>query len=162
MLRRTGFKRAAIERKPVVHKPIDPKHRRAVSMGPAELVAIEKTSREENAHYRAMARDKDCQLLIPGVCSFDRSTVVLAHSNWHDKGAGRKASDFWGVWGCYACHAWLDSGKADGSVKRAMFDLAMKRMQHELEQLVQDRSTKARDRDAAVWALDRIKQQPGP
>jgi hypothetical protein len=160
MLRRTGFKRPTIERKPIVYAPIPESMRRRVSSGPVELTALPKTGREENAHYRAMARDKECQLLIPGVCNFDRSTVVLAHSNWHDKGAGRKASDFWGVWGCYACHTWLDSGKADGGIKRAMFDLAMKRMQHELEQLVQDGSTKARDRDAAVWALERIKQQP--
>ena len=163
MLRRTGFKKAEFVRKPVVYAPVPEHLRRKASMGPVELVAIPKTVREENAHYRAMARDKACQLLIPGVCNFDPATVVLAHSNWHDKGAHRKASDFYGVWGCFACHSWLDQGGADGDVKRAMFDLGMKRMECALGELIQDGTTKPRDRAAAVWALDRIRTSyPAP
>jgi len=156
MLRRTGFKKPTIERKPVVYTPIPESMRRRVSSGPVDLVAIPKTVREENAHYRTMARDKDCQLLIPGVCSFDRSTVVLAHSNWHDKGAHRKASDFWGVWGCYSCHTWLDQGAALKAQKQYAFALGLKRMAAELEKIVADPSQKARDREAAAWALERI------
>lgn len=156
MLRRTGFKKPQIERKPIVYTPIPESVRRRVSSGPVELVAIPKTVREENAHYRAMARNKECQLLIPGVCSFDRSTVVLAHSNWHDKGAHRKASDFWGVWGCYSCHTWLDQGAALKAQKQVAFTYGLKRMAVELEKIVADPSQKARDREAAAWALERI------
>ena len=156
MLRRTGFKKPQIERKPVVYQPIPEHLRRRVSSGPVELVAIPKTVREENAHYRAMARDKDCQLLIPGVCSFDRSTVVLAHSNWHDKGAHRKASDFWGVWGCYSCHTWLDQGAALKAQKRVAFAAGLVRMHFELRKIVADPSQKARDRESAAWALERL------
>jgi hypothetical protein len=155
-LKRSGFKRQTIERKPIVYAPIPEHLRKRVSTGPAELKALPKTEREENAHYRAMARDKDCQLLIPGVCNFDRSTVVLAHSNWHDKGAGRKASDFWGVWGCYSCHAWLDQGGAPGSVKQVHFAFGLKRMKGELQKIVDDPAQKQRDREAAQWALDRL------
>jgi hypothetical protein len=154
-LKSFGFKRQAYERKPVVAKPIPEHLRRTVSMGPAQLSAIPKTAREENPHFRSMARDKDCQLLIPGVCSFDRSTVVLAHSNWHDKGAGRKASDYWGVWACYACHTWLDQGKALEAQKKAAFSAGLKRMQVELQKIADDPLQKPRDRESARWALDR-------
>ncbi len=116
-----------------------------------------KTRREESANYRALARDKDCQLLIPGVCSFDRSTVVLAHSNWHDKGAARKASDFYGVWACHSCHSWLDQGKALEAQKKAAFAHAMKRMERELEKIVANIMAKPRDREAAWWALERMR-----
>ena len=166
MLRRTGFKRPQIKRKPVVHVPLDPKFRRPVTMATdlavEPVVTIEKTEREENPHYRAMARDKDCMLLVPGTCTFDRSTVVLAHSNWHDKGAARKASDYWGVWACYGCHSWLDQGKALEAQKKAAFAQGLKRMAVELEKIAADPMQKARDREAATWALDRLKQQPAP
>jgi hypothetical protein len=156
MLRRTGFKKPTIERKPVVYAPIPESLRRRVSSGPVDLVAVPKTVREENAHYRSMARDKECQLIVPGVCSFDRSTVVLAHSNWHDKGAHRKASDFWGVWGCYACHTWLDQGSALKAQKQVAFHAGLVRMRFELERIAADTGQKARDREAAAWALERI------
>jgi hypothetical protein len=159
-LKRTGFKRPVIERAPVVVRPVPERLRRKVSTGPADLAAVPKTVREENAHFRAMARDKDCQLLIPGVCSFDRATVVLAHSNWHDKGAGRKASDFWGVWACYSCHTWLDQGKALEAQKKAAFTMGLKRMQVELQKIVDDPAQKQRDREAAQWALDRLSACP--
>lgn len=121
------------------------------------MIGIPKTRREENPHYRAMARDQDCQLRVPGACTFDRSTVVLAHSNWHDKGGARKASDFWGVWACYGCHAWLDQGKALEAQKKAAFAAGLKRMEKELEQIVAYQMTKPKDRDAAWWALERIR-----
>lgn len=156
-LKRSGFKRPVMERKPVVAAPIPEHLRRRVSTGPAKLFALPKTQREENPHYRAMARDKDCQLRVPRVCCFDRSTTVLAHSNWHDKGGARKASDFWGVWGCFTCHSWLDSGKASGEEKRAAFDAALARMEKELEKIVAYQMGDPKDRDAAWWALERIR-----
>lgn len=161
MLRRTGFKRPTIERKPVVYTPVPEHLRRKVNTGPAELKAAPKTEREENAHFRAMARGKPCLLTVPGVCSGDNATVVLAHSNWHDKGAGRKASDYWGVWACYSCHSWLDQGAATSSVKQAHFAFGLGRMKAELQKIADDLSAKPRDREAAQWALDRITPPPG-
>lgn len=160
-MKRSGFKRPQLERKPVVHAPLDPKFRRQVTMASnlsdEAAVSIEKTEREENPHYRAMARDKDCMLLVPGVCTFDRSTVVLAHSNWHDKAAARKASDYWGVWACYGCHSWLDQGKAIEAQKKVAFARGLERMKVELKKIVHDPTQKVRDRDAAAWSLERIR-----
>jgi hypothetical protein len=124
------------------------------------MIGIPKHKREENANYRALARDKDCTLRVPGVCCFDPATTVLAHSNWHDKGGARKASDFYGVWSCYTCHSWLDSGKASQDQKKGAFNTAMKRMEKELEKIVAYQMTKAKERDAAWWALERIRAIP--
>ena len=147
-----------MERKPVVVTPVPEHLRRKVSTGPAELVAIPKTQREENPHFRSMARDKPCLLRVPGVCSFDRSTVVLAHSNWHDKAAARKASDYWGVWACYNCHSWLDQGSAPVELKQETFAFGLRFMQIELEKIAADPAQKPRDRDAAQWALERLRK----
>ena len=121
------------------------------------MIGIPKTKREESAHYRAMARDQDCMLNAPSVCTFDRSTVVLAHSNWHDKGGARKASDFYGVWACYGCHSWLDQGKGTQEQKQGAFAAGLKRMERALEKIVANQMGKAKDRDAAWWALERIR-----
>lgn len=43
MLRRTGFKKPQIERKPIVYTPIPEHLRRKVSTGPVELKALPKT-----------------------------------------------------------------------------------------------------------------------
>lgn len=117
---------------------------------------IPKTQREENPHYRAMARGQDCQMQVRGVCCNDRSTVVLAHSNWHDKGAARKASDQFGVWACYNCHAWLDQGRASGSVKQDAFYEGLRRMVRQLRLIVSNPAARPRDIEAAQWALDRL------
>lgn len=123
------------------------------------MIGIPKHRREENANYRALARDKDCTLRVPGVCCFDPSTTVLCHSNKlsDGKGKGYKVSDFKGVWGCYTCHTWLDQGSASTDEKDAAFNSAMKRMEKELEKIVAYQMTKAKDREAAWWALERIR-----
>jgi len=56
------------------------------------------------------ARDEECTLRIPGVCNYDRSTTVWAHSNrGHDgKAMGQKAHDERGAYACYACHMVYD------------------------------------------------------
>lgn len=119
-----------------------------------------KTKREENPYYRGMAQGKDCLLRVPFVCNGNPETTVLAHSNWHDKGGARKASDFYGVWACYSCHSWLDQGKAPGEAKYVAFSRGMTRMQVELEKIVDDPLRKARDREAAKWALERMQANP--
>jgi len=47
---------------------------------------------------RNSARGKQCEVRIPGVCSFDPSTVVLAHMN--GGGVGYKVIDIHGAYCC--------------------------------------------------------------
>lgn len=61
-MKRSGFKRQAIERKPVVHTPVPEHLRRNASMGPAELVAMPKDpipqgkTAEDRRHMDAVAQ----------------------------------------------------------------------------------------------------------
>lgn len=60
---------------------------------------------------RKSARGEDCQIRIPGVCSFDPSTVVLCHKG--GAGVAMKSSDIHTAYGCYACHAVIDGAKSE-------------------------------------------------
>ena len=56
---------------------------------------------------RQEARDKPCQIRIPGVCNGNPETTVLCHLN--SGGMGMKASDLAaGAWGCSSCHDAID------------------------------------------------------
>ncbi len=56
---------------------------------------------------REEARDKECQIRIPGICNGDPATTVLCHLN--SGGMGCKASDLaCGSWGCSSCHDAVD------------------------------------------------------
>tara|TARA_R110000772_G_scaffold4094_3_gene14466 strand:+ start:6059 stop:6388 length:330 start_codon:yes stop_codon:yes gene_type:complete len=75
------------------------------------------------------AEGKECVMNVEGVCNNDSSTVVLCHSNSskHGKGMGTKAHDFFAVWGCHACHDWLDGRshqEVPADVKQHAFDMA--------------------------------------
>lgn len=164
-LRRTGFKRPAYERKPVVLTPVPEHLRKRVSTGPAELKAAPKSPPGRSQAYRDLARGKPCMMQIPFVCNNDPETTVLAHSNSqaNGKGMGIKADDAIGaVWACYACHTWVDQGSTSAAVKELAFRRASQRMQVELERLVGDPLCKQRDRNAAQWALDRIRGAASP
>lgn len=64
-------------------------------------------------NLRAEARDRDCQVRIPGVCNHNRETTVLAHFRMAGlSGIGMKSPDFIGAWACSACHAKIDSDKS--------------------------------------------------
>jgi len=56
------------------------------------------------------ARGEQCTIRLPGICNYDPSTVVWAHSNRSadGKGIGYKASDEAGAYACYACHCVYD------------------------------------------------------
>ena len=55
---------------------------------------------------RESARGKQCLVRIPGVCNWDRETVILAHVN--GAGMGTKGLDFQGAYCCSACHDVVD------------------------------------------------------
>lgn len=61
------------------------------------------------SHLRRAAEGQDCQLRLPQVCNFDRTTVVLAHIRRGGVGGmGRKPHDLCGIFACSACHDALD------------------------------------------------------
>lgn len=63
---------------------------------------------------RALARDRDCQARLPGICNGNRETVVLAHFRLSGlSGLGYKSPDLVGAWLCSACHTYVDSHKDD-------------------------------------------------
>lgn len=56
------------------------------------------------------ARDRDCQIRIPGVCNGNPETTVLAHYRMAGtrSGMGIKPNDLQGAWACSACHDAVD------------------------------------------------------
>lgn len=55
---------------------------------------------------RKSARDRDCEIRLPGICNRDNSTVTLCHLG--GGGMGYKHSDIFGAYGCSACHDAVD------------------------------------------------------
>lgn len=109
----------------------------------------------------AMARYQSCVLRIEDVCNGDRKTVVACHSNLaeHGKAGARKADDCYVVWGCSACHSWLDQGSAPKQDKRAAFMAGLRRMKeiyYDIDAGMQPSTPQ--ERDAARWAIERMKR----
>jgi hypothetical protein len=102
-----------------------------------------------------MARDRPCMLLIPGICNHRVDTTVACHSNLsiHGKAGNRRADDQYSVWGCAACHYWLDFSKALATQKEEAFMLAHARQVLAWQLLRLDLEEPAVFRRAAGWAL---------
>jgi hypothetical protein len=67
-------------------------------------------------NLRNEARDRDCQIRLPGVCNHNPETTVLAHVRKIGiSGFGIKSPDFLGSWACSACHAYVDSHHDDAT-----------------------------------------------
>lgn len=64
---------------------------------------------------RDSARGKDCTVRMPGICSFDPATTVLAHIPCGQKGVGMKGFDTVAVYACANCHDVID-GRRMGQV----------------------------------------------
>lgn len=61
-------------------------------------------------NLRKLARDRDCQVRLVGICNHDPATTVLAHVRLIGiSGFGAKSPDLLGSWACAACHAYCDS-----------------------------------------------------
>ena len=135
-----------------------------VAIGSTAPRTIPKTKAHRNAHLRAMARGMPCLLRVPGVCNHDRSNVVCCHSNLsiHGKAGARKADDQYSVWGCAACHQWLDRGPAPKAQKFSAFMAAHLAQVLEWRAIAFDTSSAPRDRAAALWALGLLNSQPIP
>ena len=74
-----------------------------------------------------LAQGEECLLQVPEICQGGTETIVACHSNLGSdgKGMGQKASDAATVWGCAACHKWLDQGPASKEEKEKVFDDAL-------------------------------------
>ena len=85
---------------------------------------IEKYNYYRSKDLLKLAQDQECLLQVPDFCQGGSSTIVACHSNSgsNGKGKGIKASDADTVWGCAACHAWLDQGKASKEEKETVWD----------------------------------------
>lgn len=59
---------------------------------------------------RKFARDKSCQIRVPGVCNHDPATTVLCHYRLSGYcGTGMKPDDLaFGAHGCGSCHKAVD------------------------------------------------------
>jgi len=57
-------------------------------------------------NLRKLARGRDCQIRLPGVCSGDTDTVVLCHMP--GGGMGGKRHDLFAAYGCSSCHDEVD------------------------------------------------------
>ncbi len=121
-------------------------------------VPLAKPRARRRARVLQLARGMPCLLQVPEVCNRDRTTTVACHSNWseHGKAGARRADDCYSVWGCSACHAWLDQGGSGAEVKRPIFDTALLRQIEWWERVAADPARPEPDRRAARWAIDQL------
>jgi|GEM_PF-1052514 len=114
-LKRSGF----VPRKQQAFKRSERKESDAV----AKVRRGMKSSRPKMTPIRASAKGEQCTLRFP-CCTFKPEQTVWCHSNNYvdGKGAGLKARDEEGCYGCAACHAFLDGGYA-GHMKRELVDI---------------------------------------
>ena len=60
-------------------------------------------------NLRKQAKGRGCMVRIPGVCTHNSETVVLAHVRLTGvSGMGMKAPDILGAWACSSCHDAID------------------------------------------------------
>ena len=128
-----------------------------------QVRAVAKTEPKRNRALLDMARGEGCLLRVPGVCTGDKATTVACHSNWaeHGKAGARKADDCYSVWGCAACHQWLDQGKAHHQEKRRVWDGAFAWQRDIWIQITAGLlDATPKERKAAQWALDQLAATP--
>ena len=73
---------------------------------------------------RNAARGKPCMIRIPGICSGNPETTVLAHYRLNTGGA-LKPHDLQGAWACSACH-----DVVDGRVRTDLYTRGELRLMH--------------------------------
>lgn len=61
---------------------------------------------------RKLAKGRECQVRLIGVCNGNSETTVLAHFRLLNvSGMGIKPPDLLGAWACSTCHTYVDSHK---------------------------------------------------
>lgn len=155
MLRRTGFKKPQYEPPPAAPlrallRPVNATQVTAV------FRTVPKTVEYRNPHLLTLAKDMPCLLRVPDVCMGNTETTVACHSNLgvHGKAGARKADDHYSVWGCMACHRWLDQDKRPSYEEKAeTFMAAHARQVLQWRKMAVDSGRARRDREAVQWAL---------
>lgn len=94
---------------------------------------------------RQAARGQQCQVRLPGVCSFDSDTVVLAHLRRGGvAGVGQKPNDLIGVYACDKCHSAIDGRvQVDAGLKPVMDRYILDGLCRTLDQVVKQGIVKA-------------------
>lgn len=162
-LKRTGFKAAVLpskerpKRTPSVLFPSPSGSRAPSAMARLDGVvrSAPKSVEHRNQALLDMARGRSCLLRVPGICNHDPETTVACHSNQsvHGKGGARKADDHYSVWGCHACHTWLDQEGVAYELKVEWFGKALLLQIEQWLSIALGDSSSDRDRRAARWAL---------
>ena len=75
---------------------------------------------------RQSARNEECQVRLPGVCTFDPEKTIWSHARHGSagKGKGIKAIDECGAYACTACDAAYDQLIGVPNMTRSEVDLA--------------------------------------
>ncbi|SAL20436.1 gp74 [Caballeronia cordobensis] len=117
-----------VSKTPMKRSPFKTADRATTLRRSAMKARVKKPTVEEGSKYLAACRDEPCYLRVFGVC-VGRESVVPCHSNQlrHGKGKGIKAKHEFTVPGCWACHAWIDQGKAAREVKFSTWDRGYER-----------------------------------
>ena len=67
---------------------------------------------------RLLARNRECQIRLPGICNHNPETTVLAHYRMAGlSGMGMKAPDICGSWACSNCHTYVDTHRDDSTAR---------------------------------------------
>ena len=84
-------------------------------------------------NLRKEARDRPCMIRLPGVCTFNSETTVLAHLRMAGiTGGGQKAPDLLGAWACSTCAAQTENGYCRNDEDKIAFFEGVMRTQYEL------------------------------
>lgn len=131
-------------------------------MGGTTAAPAPKTQPWRSPTLLAMAERRPCLLLVPGICNHRIDTTVACHSNLsiHGKAGARKADDCYSVWGCAACHYWLDFGRAAADQREQVFMLAHANQVLAWRLVAMDQGEPERFRRAARSALARLGAEP--
>lgn len=70
------------------------------------------------------ARDEDCLVRLPDICTHDPATTIWSHARWGSagKGKGLKALDLCGAYCCTACDAAYDQMTGAKHLTREQID----------------------------------------
>jgi hypothetical protein len=121
-----------------------------------------KDPRIEIPHLLLLARNqpRPCMLNVSGQCRLPgrraEGQCVACHGNSaaFGKARGIKAHDFFSVWGCAWCHAWLDSSYvASGEEREQAFKIALNHQIIQWSAIAEEPTRKTADLQATRLAL---------
>jgi hypothetical protein len=81
-------------------------------------MSLQKTKPVRSKAIRESAQGEMCQVRVPGICTHDPQTVVLAHLGCG--GMGTKKSDIHAAYCCHACHQIIDGAARSGYPKNML------------------------------------------